>query len=223
MYFVKRIIVNLGSSYGSSQIVAHTNKTISVAKTLLEETVKNYVREEKGRDALEQCKILDIHDLTQVSEPLVDGILLYRLENDPHRILVYQRKSSVVPSKSWMWATIEAIVPTFCLTNIFELEEYASLKLNETSVMNTESKGFQSLSNNSELETIHLNVNPDGSTGDKVTIAIPLGSIPKGNLLDDLKKYKKFQDLKKKANEAVPLSCEQFKEQDIKLESVLVI
>lgn len=218
MYFVKRIIIDLGSSYKSSQIVAHTNKTIALAKTLLEEAVKDYVREEKGRDAAERLKILDIHDLTQVTEPLVDGILLYRLENDPHKILVYQRKSTIVSSTSMIWGKVDTAVAKFYMTDIFELEEYASLKFNDVGTPNIEQKVPPPKNQDPEVEMI--NVNPEGP---KVTVPVPIGSVSKGNLLNDLKNCNKFKDLKKKANEAVPLSFEQFKEQDVKPESILVL
>lgn len=207
MYFVKRIIIDDKSSYVSSQIVTHTNKTISLAKTLLEDTVKDYVREEKGREAADSMKILDIHDISQVNEPLIDGILLYRLETDPHKILVYQRKSNIEQSKTWTGYIVETLVSKFRQTDVFELEEYGGFKL-EFSAQKAEIKTSPLPRKNCDTEMFEVN-----QGGPKVPV--PVGGASKGNLLDDLKNSDKFKHLKRKANEAVSLSSEQFKEQDV--------
>jgi len=124
MYFVKRITLDDKQGYLSSKIVADTNKTIKSALLLLESSVRAFVRDERGREAAEQVKIIDIHNIGQVSEPILDGILLYRLESDPLKINVYQKKTIVVKSTTWTWGTTDTPVPQFRRTDIFELEEY---------------------------------------------------------------------------------------------------
>lgn len=127
MYLIKKIKVD-DKLYLSSHIVNHTgNKQISQGIKLLESAVRNFVREEIGRDASENSKIIDIHSLDQVSEPLIDGILLYRLDDNPHQIHVYQRKTVITKQTNWTWGTSDVPVTTYKRVYIFELEEYENI------------------------------------------------------------------------------------------------
>lgn len=124
MYLIKKITISDKNFYLTSKIINHTNKTISAALILLENAALENVREENGRNAYEQTKIIDIHSLEQINEPLLDSILLYRLSGDPHRILVYQKKTSIIKSNNWTWGTSDIPISQFRLINYFELEEY---------------------------------------------------------------------------------------------------
>jgi hypothetical protein len=129
MYVIKKITV-IGENYQSSKIINHTNKKISFALSLLENCARDFAREEFGIKAFEQAKILDIHKIDQICEPIVDCMLLYRLNDDPHRIHVYQRRTEVVNQNGW-FSTSKIPQSQFKKTHIFELEEYVGLIVND--------------------------------------------------------------------------------------------
>ena len=97
MYFVLRTTVDEQQHPVSFEIVNYTNKTISTALALLDASARAYIREECGIKAAHEAKIIDIHNLAQTNEPIVDGMLIYRLGNDSHTLHIYQRKSKIVP------------------------------------------------------------------------------------------------------------------------------
>lgn len=136
MYFIKKITLDDKQSYQSSQIVDHCTNQVS-GKSLLENAIKTFTKEEYGRDAAEQIKILDIKDLTQVNEPIVDGILAYRLQDDPNRVHIYQRRTNITQVKNWTWGMSDTTVISFRRTNIFELEEYSNLNVGAISITET--------------------------------------------------------------------------------------
>jgi hypothetical protein len=125
MHFVKRVTFDDKNEYASSQIVDHTNKTISVALSLLIDIAKKFVREELGREAGEKANVIEIKSFDQVHEPTTDGILLYRLVSDPHRIHVYQKKTQTVNVAGW-FTTGPVIDSKFKRICIYELEEYSN-------------------------------------------------------------------------------------------------
>lgn len=130
MYFIKRIIIDDKQRYQSSVLVNHTFDDLSNALILLENSVRAYVTEIAGREAGALTKIIDIRTLDQVCQPKIDCVLLYRLSMDLNRILVYRKKSNLVQSPNWMWGSTEIVVPSFCLTDIFEIEEYTNPIMN---------------------------------------------------------------------------------------------
>lgn len=130
MYFIKKIIVN-DNEYETSHIIEHTNKTISVALLLLETTARQYVINELGRESGENSNIIDIYNISQINEPLIDSILLYRLETNPHQIHVYRKKTNIIKTQNWTWGISENLVSTFKKVCIFELDEYNKLNIDE--------------------------------------------------------------------------------------------
>lgn len=126
MFFVKKIDLDETKCYQSSSIVVYTKENHTNAKSLFESSVINFVKEEQGREAASQVKIIDINGLEQVNEPLVDSMLLYRVVTNPNRIYVYQRKTIIVKVKGWTWGEYDIPTTQFRQVNIFELEEFSS-------------------------------------------------------------------------------------------------
>ena len=178
MYFIKKITFDPKKNYQVSKIINHTNKTISVALKLLESSVREYVYDECGRDASTQTLITDIDKIESVIEPMLDGIVLYRLESDMFRIFVYQKKT--IATKGWIGAKISS---TFFLTNIFELEEYANPIESSNNSINTQIKS-DTLAPIGEM----VAVGPA-----KVKIPISMTVAPMSNLIEELKKSSKFK------------------------------
>jgi len=69
-------------------------------------------------------KVIDINDLSQVVEPLIDSVLVYRIVNHPHTLYVYQRKTRVV--KGLVWG--ETTNTEFKQTYVYHLVEYSKDK-----------------------------------------------------------------------------------------------
>jgi hypothetical protein len=126
MYFIKQVSVN-EKIYQYSKIIDHTRGDFLEAQKLLEKTVKLFVKNEWGREAIDNKKIIDIQQLEEIVEPVIDCVLLYRLINDPTKIYVYQKKTNITKKFSYYYGTTDTLVPKFCLINIFELEEYNNL------------------------------------------------------------------------------------------------
>jgi hypothetical protein len=120
MYFIIKINVDPNGSYMSSEIVSHAGGTITSAQNVLLTAVKSYVGEIWGVETANAIKVIDIHSFDQVSEPIIDSVLLYRLDVDPHHIHIYQRKSLVIPGR--FYGQIAAA--DFRKIRIFSLVEY---------------------------------------------------------------------------------------------------
>ena len=134
MYFIKKIILDDKQEYHSSKIIDHTSKTISAALTLLDTSLKSYVKDECGREAAENLKITDIKKFDEIIEPMTDGILIYRLEDSPYSIHIYQKKTTITKSANWTWGTKSTLVSQFRRMAIFELEQYEkTISLNDIS------------------------------------------------------------------------------------------
>lgn len=203
MYFIKKIILDDKQGYQSSKIVDHTSKTISVALSLLENAVRMFVKDECGREAADQIKIIDIYKFDQVNEPMIDSMLLYRLTDDPHRIHVYQKKTTVVKVSGYIWGTSDTPTTFFRRTHIFELEEYSGSispgTQNTINIPNSENTNVPSILPQVEMV-------PIGPA--RIKIPKPMTLAPMCNLIDELKKSAKFkfrQDLVNSAN--APLSA----------------
>lgn len=126
MYIIKLISVN-DEKYLSSKFVDCTSKSIKPALDLLDAAIRNYVKEEMGKEGLNNFKIIDIHSLDQVVVPSIDGLTCYRLSDDPHRVFIYQKKTTIVKQSNWTWGQTEIPVTTHQRTAIFELEECESM------------------------------------------------------------------------------------------------
>lgn len=96
---------------------------ISEALYLLTNVCKVEIRNEWGTSESEN-KVIDINDLSQVSEPLIDGVLIYRVVNTPHILYLYQRKTKIV--KGMVWG--ETTTSEFKLIQIYYLIEYDNPK-----------------------------------------------------------------------------------------------
>ncbi|XWV25871.1 hypothetical protein QJ857_gp1210 [Tupanvirus soda lake] len=177
MYFIKKITLKEGKEYESSQIVGHTKNKIAGALILLENVARDFVREEYGAKAYEQSKILDIHKIEQVCEPIVDGMLLYRLNDDPHRIHVYQRRTEVIDQNGW-FSSAKIPVPQFKRTHIIELEQCEGISISESNA--------NIASTISQVEMVPL-----GPAGIKVPK--PMTVAPICDLIDELKKCARFK------------------------------
>jgi len=225
MHFIKRITFDDKNNYLTSKIIAHTNRGIAAGIQLLERVVKDFVRDERGLEAESSAKIIDIHKIEQVSEPIVDGILLYRLENDPHRILVYQRKTTVVPLTSWTWRTIDTATPSFYRTNLFELEENENFKVDiiyrppyspvlirltetenqpENSKLNDDQHRLTQIQSQSQSQSqSQLEIEMVSHGPANIKIPKPLTVSPMRTLLDDLKNSPIFNERLHRANSTV--------------------
>lgn len=123
MYIIKLITLDNGT-YISSKVVDYTTQTIGTALSLFEKSARNFVKEQYGIKAYETSSVIDIHSLDQVSEPIIDSVLLYRLTSDPHTIHVYQRQTVITEESGW-FSTVEIVRNTFSKTHLFELEEHS--------------------------------------------------------------------------------------------------
>lgn len=170
MYFINEVSVN-DDEYHSSHIIEHTSKTISVALLLLETTAKQFVIDELGKEAGEAANIIDIYNVSQINEPLLDSILLYRLESNPHQIHVYRKKTNIVKTQNWTWGISENLVSTFKKVRIFELDEYNKLSIDE------------------DLTPIELV--PIGNIGIKIPKQMTIS--PMTDLINELKNSDKFK------------------------------
>ena len=119
MYFILKTTVDEKQQPISFDIVKYTNKTISTALILLETSARDYIKESCGTQASISAKIIDIHNFDQVCEPLVDGMLIYRVGTDSHKLHIYQRKTEVIPGKVWG----QTIATTFQRIQIIALIE----------------------------------------------------------------------------------------------------
>lgn len=176
MYIVKEIRVD-DQKYISSSIVDHTNQKISTALSLLENATVSFIKSEFGKKASKQTKVLEIYNFDQVSEPIIDGVVVYRIVDDPHKIHLYQKITQVVERGNWTWGVSQIPISTFKRTHIFELEEYTNIKIGDN---NTESSYIAP-----QLE--YVSIGPAG-----IKIPKPMTVAPMCNLIDELKKSPKF-------------------------------
>ena len=126
MYIIKKITIgNNGTlgTYESSETVDYT-EILEESQTLLEKVTRNFVKKMYGVEALRSICIATIHGLEQVCEPPVDGILLYRLEDNLNKILVFQRKTTVVHHEATLlWKAYSLPITFFGKIAEFEVEE----------------------------------------------------------------------------------------------------
>ena len=130
MYFILKTTVDETQQPIGFDIVNYTNKTISTAIILLETSVRAYIKEECGKQAAIDARIIDIHNLDQAYAE-VDGMLIYRLGADSQTLHVFQRKTVTVPGKVFGYS----LVPTFRRVQIFTLLEKPNISSIDTSCL----------------------------------------------------------------------------------------
>ena len=126
MYIIKEILVN-GDKYKSSKIGTILAGQISSALMGFVNYVKTYIRENNGSIMANTIEIVDINDMTQVVEPLIDTIQIYRLVDDPHKIHLYERKTEIVEQSGWAWGATKTQIHVFERKVIFELDDFNEL------------------------------------------------------------------------------------------------
>lgn len=133
MYFILRTGFNDKREPTTPVIVDHTDKTITVALATLEASARAFIREEYGKKAATDAAIIDIHSFDQVNEPLVDGMLIYRLGNDSNCLHIYERKTVTVPGYIYG----QTIASTFRRVQIFTLVEYTNINIGSSRAAQT--------------------------------------------------------------------------------------
>lgn len=125
LHFIIKINIDVNNSFRSNEIISHTNLGITIAKKLLEKETRSHVSLLTGNTTNLDFipKIVDIHSFDQVAEPIIDTVIIYRLDSNPHRLHVYQRKSIIVPARGWG----QKAISEFRKICIFELNEYACI------------------------------------------------------------------------------------------------
>lgn len=123
MHLIVKISIDDKERFVSSELAEHTNLGIASALILLENSVRAYVRTEVGSKAAEDMKVITVLSWNQVAEPLVDGMLVYRLETDPHKLHVYQKVTKIVPG----YVYGQSVASTFNKVKIFELVDYKKI------------------------------------------------------------------------------------------------
>lgn len=135
MFFVIKNNIDKNGNYVSAEIVAHSTDVVSPSGSILENAAMTFIAYEGGRGMLENIKIIDVHSLNQVAEPLIDTMLLYRVTSEPNKIHVYRRVSKEVPG----YVFGQTIVPEFTRIKVFELVEYSiDIQTPQQEVSNTE-------------------------------------------------------------------------------------
>ena len=173
MYFINKIMINNKGQYVDCEIVDHTSKTISVALPLLETCAKRFINKECGEQISATAKVIDIHDFNQVSEPLIDTMLIYRLVSDPHHLHIYQRKTSIVSGTFYGKSTaIE-----FNKVKIFSLKEYNKINEQDCAI---------------EQATDPVELVAFGPS--KIKIRKEMTMAPMCNIITELKNSKKFKE-----------------------------
>jgi len=123
MHFVIKNNINKEGQYLSGEIVGDTTGDISRATSLMEKIIIDFVKDEFGKQHSDSCKIIDVHSLDQVAEPLIDGIRLYRIDTEPQRINVYQRISKQVSG----YVYGQMVQTEFYRINIFDILSYKNI------------------------------------------------------------------------------------------------
>jgi hypothetical protein len=102
--------------------MSHVSSNITLAQYQLLKEAKIYLSELAGSNVANTMKIIDIHSFDQITEPVIDSILVYRLGIDAHRLHIYQRKTMQVPGRLYG----QTLVTEFKKVKIFELIEYTN-------------------------------------------------------------------------------------------------
>ena len=135
MYFIIKNNIDKNGCFISGEIVdyvsSETVPEITIAKKKLENTVILLVADECGKKMSENIKIIDVHSLDQVAEPLIDCMLLYRINDNPNQIHVYHRITKQVSGYVYGQTTASE----FTRINIFELIMYNGFVIPESNTV----------------------------------------------------------------------------------------
>jgi len=175
MYFILKISLDDKGNYTNLDIVGHTFSIISTALILLENTVRSFILEEGGKDTANDFKIININGFQQICEPIIDTMLVYRIDTDPHKLHIYKRKTKIIPGTFYG----QSIVPEFHRTHIFSLVEYKKI-----TSMNQDSDDPTSVS---MLEMVSV-----GST--RIRVPKQLVTSPMRDVIAELKSAPTFND-----------------------------
>lgn len=169
MYFIMKVTPNNLGEFVTYQLIHHTTGTISIALKDLERIAYDYVREEGGKQAASDAKILDIENPSMIIEPYVDCMIIYRYENNPHKLHIYQRKTSVVPGLIYG----KTYQTEFKQVVVFELLTYD--KINNAQLI-------QDANNIEPIELVPVN-------GKNIKIPAKLTQSPMIDVISQLKKF----------------------------------
>lgn len=169
MYFVMKVTPSSTSEFVNHQLVHHTTGTISIALKDLEKIAYDFIREEVGKQADSFSKITDIVSLNDIVEPYVDSMIVYRLESDPHKLHIYQRKTNIVPGFIYG----RTYQTEFKKVVIFELLTYE--KINNAQLI-------QDVKNSEPIELVPVQ-------GKNIKIPAKLTQAPMTHVIDQLKKF----------------------------------
>jgi len=199
MYFVlesKETTLNSNTEFGTT-IVDHTFNEIEEARILLETVTRNFVRDEFGKILANSSEIISISKIGEVVEPLVDGVQIYSIKENPDSFYVYHRQSKFVPGLIYGGST----QTSFKLVRIFQLKEYQKLGSNDR---NLNQYSERSISKGITSDTGNEMV-PIGNA--KVKVPKPMTVSPFADVLDSLKKSDKFLKRKERlSNTSVIIS-----------------
>lgn len=181
MYFIIKININKNETFVSSEIMSHVSSNITLAQYQLLKEAKIYLSELAGSDVANTMKIIDIHSFDQITEPMIDSILVYRLGIDAHRLHIYQRKTIEVAGRLYG----KSLVTEFKKVKIFELIEYENLNP-------------QKISNRSTILNEDIDMVFHGSTNIQVPKLLTMS--PMINVLSSLKTSSSCQEISPKLN-----------------------
>lgn len=192
MYYIKKITLDEKERYLTSKIMEHA-KSISSALCLLEHSVKDFVREECGKQASDNCKIIDIHDFSQINDPIIDSTLVYRLDSDPHRLHVFQRKTKSI--SGYIYG--QSLIAEFRKIEIFELEEYDKINPIDLARKNSIDLSTTLMSTIPPIELV-----PVGSA--RILVPKQMTVSPMCDLIKELKQSLRFKAKFVEVNSAAP-------------------
>lgn len=166
MYFIYRHDNNC-----DARVINH-HQLIGMALNLLESSVRDYVTKLCGEDAGNNMRVVPIKDQTQISEPMTDGITVYQISDDQHKLFVYQRKTNVIPGLIYG----ASVVSSFKKVSTFYIHHYDNII-----VSTSQPKPIPP-----PIEYVKVN---------NISMPKPMTISPIRNVIDELKNSKKFLNM----------------------------
>lgn len=124
MYFILEITIDENGKHSNYKIIDHVNgNKPSLALAKLEEVAMNFVKNVGGEMMAKDTKIVDIISFDQICEPIIDKLLVYRLDVEPYFLHIYQRKTNIIPGRIYGQTT----TTEFRNIKIFVIEEYEKM------------------------------------------------------------------------------------------------
>jgi hypothetical protein len=93
MYFV----VRQTHDNNKIKIVGHAHSDTKIALQSLERCCKKYVSGQQGKQFGQDISVINIATLQDITQPLVDKMLIYRVNDDVSNLYVYCRATNVIP------------------------------------------------------------------------------------------------------------------------------